>query len=48
MKKALESGSLDKVNEVLGKMKVEEAEDLVGLFGEVSKLVPVPNWHSEK
>ncbi len=35
MKKALESGSLDKVNEVLGKMKVEDAEELVGLFGEV-------------
>ncbi|KAL0931900.1 hsp90 co-chaperone cdc37 [Colletotrichum truncatum] len=33
--KALESGSLDKVNEVLGKMKVEEAEDIVGKLGEV-------------
>lgn len=29
MQRALESGSLDKVNEVLGKMSVEEAEDVV-------------------
>jgi cell division cycle protein 37 len=36
MKKALESGSLDKVNKVLGDMSVEEAEELVNLFGEVS------------
>jgi cell division cycle protein 37 len=36
MKKALESGELDEVNKVLGKMKVDEAEDLVGQFGEVS------------
>lgn len=36
MRKALESGSLDKVNEVLGDMKVPEAEELVGLLGEVS------------
>lgn len=35
MRKALESGSLDKVNEVLGRMKVDEAEALVGDFGEV-------------
>lgn len=35
MKKALESGSLDKVNEVLGKMKVADAEELVGLLSEV-------------
>jgi cell division cycle protein 37 len=33
MKKALETGKLDEVNKVLGKMKVEEAEDLVGKFG---------------
>ena len=38
MKKALESGELDEVNTVLGKMKVDEAEELVGLFGEVSIL----------
>ena len=38
MKKALESGNLDEVNKVLGNMKVEEAEDLVGKFGEVSVL----------
>lgn len=36
MKKALESGKLDEVNKVLGEMKVDEAEELVGLFGEVS------------
>ncbi|KAI1337753.1 Cdc37 N terminal kinase binding-domain-containing protein [Xylariaceae sp. FL0016] len=38
MKKALESGSLDKVNEVLGRMKVPEAEDVVGLLGEAGIL----------
>jgi cell division cycle protein 37 len=37
MRKALESGSLDKVNEVLGKMKVPEAEDIVGLLSEVRR-----------
>lgn len=35
MRQAIESGSLDKVNEVLGRMKVEEAEELVGKFSEV-------------
>ena len=35
MKQALESGDLDAVNKVLGRMKVEEAEELVSLFGEV-------------
>lgn len=35
MRKALESGSLDKVNEVLGNMKVPEAEEIVGLLSEV-------------
>lgn len=35
VKKALETGSLDKVNEVLGKMKIAEAEALVGLLSEV-------------
>lgn len=38
MRKALESGKLDEVNKVLGEMKVDEAEDLVGLFGEVSRV----------
>ncbi|KAI3343422.1 hypothetical protein F4824DRAFT_439862 [Ustulina deusta] len=38
MRKALESGSLDKVNEVLGKMKVPEAEELVGLLSEAGVL----------
>lgn len=38
MKTALETGSLDEVNKVLGKMKVDEAEDLVGKFGEAGVL----------
>ncbi|KAI3337541.1 Cdc37 N terminal kinase binding-domain-containing protein [Xylariaceae sp. AK1471] len=38
MRKALESGSLDKVNEVLGKMKVPEAEEVVGLLSEAGIL----------
>ncbi|KAI1393785.1 uncharacterized protein F4822DRAFT_385836 [Hypoxylon trugodes] len=36
--KALETGSLDKVNEVLGKMKVEDAEEVVGLLGDAGIL----------
>jgi cell division cycle protein 37 len=36
MKMALESASLDQVNKVLGNMKIDEAEELVNLFGEVS------------
>ncbi|CAM1505485.1 Fc.00g111220.m01.CDS01 [Cosmosporella sp. VM-42] len=38
MKKALESGKLDEVNKVLGDMKVDEAEDLIALFGEANIL----------
>ncbi|KAI0200721.1 hypothetical protein F4808DRAFT_149896 [Astrocystis sublimbata] len=38
MRKALESGSLDKVNDVLGKMKVPEAEELVGQLSEAGIL----------
>lgn len=34
MQRALESGSLDEVNKVLGKMSVDEAEEVVGLLGE--------------
>ncbi|CZS93287.1 probable Hsp90 co-chaperone Cdc37 [Rhynchosporium agropyri] len=34
LQRALESGSLDEVNKVLGKMSVEEAEELVGQLGE--------------
>ncbi|RKF63382.1 Hsp90 co-chaperone Cdc37 [Erysiphe neolycopersici] len=34
LQQALESGSLDEVNKVLGKMNVEEAEDIVGKLGE--------------
>lgn len=36
LQRALESGSLDDVNKVLGKMSVEEAEEIVGQLGEVS------------
>ena len=35
LRRALESGSLDEVNKVLGKMSVEEAEEIVGQLGEV-------------
>jgi cell division cycle protein 37 len=35
LQRALESGSLDDVNKVLGKMSVEEAEEIVGQLGEV-------------
>lgn len=34
LQRALESGSLDKVNEVLGKMSVDEAEQIVAQLGE--------------
>jgi cell division cycle protein 37 len=36
MKKALETGSLDEVNKVLGEMPCEEAEQVVSLLSEVS------------
>lgn len=38
MKAALESGSLDAVNKVLGDMPIAEAEDLVGKFGDAGVL----------
>ncbi|KAJ3502145.1 hypothetical protein NM208_g16788 [Fusarium decemcellulare] len=38
MRKALETGNLDEVNKVLGDMKIDEAEELVGLFGEANIL----------
>jgi cell division cycle protein 37 len=38
LQRALESGSLDEVNKVLGKMSVDEAEDIVGQLGEVSPM----------
>ncbi|PNY27905.1 helicase mot1 [Tolypocladium capitatum] len=38
MKKALESGELDEVNKVLGKLAVEDAEEMVKLFGEANIL----------
>ena len=34
LQRALESGSLDRVNEVLGKMSVEEAEEVVEKLGD--------------
>lgn len=42
MKKALESGNLDKVNEVLGRMKVPDAEEVVGLLSEVKTYYHCP------
>ena len=38
LQRALESGSLDKVNEVLGKMSVEDAEEVVEQLGEAGML----------
>lgn len=38
MKKALETGSLDEVNKALGSLPVDEAEDLVGKFGDAGIL----------
>ena len=38
LQRALESESLDKVNEVLGKMSVEEAEEIVEQLGEANML----------
>lgn len=40
--RALESGSLEKVNEVLGKMSVEEAEEVVGQMGEAGMMSMEP------
>lgn len=38
LRKALESGSLDRVNEVLGKMSVEEAEEVVAKLGDAGMI----------
>ena len=38
LQRALESGSLDEVNKVLGKMSVEQAEEIVGQLSEVSSI----------
>ncbi|RDI83814.1 hypothetical protein Vi05172_g6212 [Venturia inaequalis] len=38
LQRALESGKLDEVNRVLGKMSVEEAEEVVGQLGEAGML----------
>ena len=40
LQRALESGSLDEVNKVLGKMSVEQAEEVVGQLSEVSSSYP--------
>lgn len=48
MKKALESGKLDEVNKVLGGMEVDEAEELVGLFQEVSSTGGYMKQHSNE
>jgi cell division cycle protein 37 len=44
LQKALESGSLDEVNKVLGNMSVDEAEEVVGQLGEAS-CVNLPTAH---
>lgn len=44
LQRALESGSLDEVNKVLGKMSVEEAEEVVGQLSEVGS-VPFVQLH---
>lgn len=41
LQRALESGNLDEVNKVLGKMSVEEAEEVVEKLGEVCTFYPV-------
>ncbi|KAI1104659.1 hypothetical protein F4804DRAFT_332068 [Jackrogersella minutella] len=38
MQEALKSGSLDKVNQVLGRLKVEDGEEIVGLLSEAGIL----------
>jgi cell division cycle protein 37 len=45
LQRALESGSLDEVNKVLGKMSVEEAEEIVGQLGEVCLTAPPSHLH---
>jgi cell division cycle protein 37 len=47
LQRALETGELDEVNKVLGRMSVEEAEEIVGKLGEVSLYsLPHHNNHS--
>jgi cell division cycle protein 37 len=41
LQRALESGSLDEVNKVLGKMSVEEAEEVVAQLSEVSSEIAI-------
>jgi cell division cycle protein 37 len=48
LQRALESGSLDEVNKVLGKMSVEEAEEIVGQLGEVCLLILFSSLAPEK
>lgn len=40
LQRALQSGSLDEVNKVLGKMSVEQAEEVVGQLSEVRSKMP--------
>jgi len=47
LQRALESGSLDEVNKVLGKMSVEEAEEVVGQLGEVSGKTLLTNVNTD-
>lgn len=48
LQRALESGKLDEVNKVLGKMSVEEAEEVVGQLGEVSCSLPFSDVMAER
>lgn len=45
LQRALESGGLDEVNKVLGKMSVEQAEEIVGQLGEVSCILRSAKMH---
>jgi cell division cycle protein 37 len=44
LQRALESGSLEEVNKVLGKMSVEQAEEVVGQLSEVSSPLSVSDF----
>jgi cell division cycle protein 37 len=47
LQRALASGSLDEVNKVLGKMSVEQAEEVVGQLSEVSLKTDIDNIPSD-
>ncbi|KAG8425290.1 hsp90 co-chaperone Cdc37 [Metarhizium acridum] len=42
MRAALETGSLDEVNRVLGKMRVRDAEELVALLSDLMHMCALP------